>query len=186
MQKIEIKIHKCVNNLHLKKIKHIKREELVLHKVSFTIIPGYFEIGNLSCRIISDASLYICKIFGPAISMARPYCIHVVSGHHRSLNFSTIYSFKLNAFLEESSNLLQQLNRVIPSIGENVSCRVLVEISCLNIMKSSSHQNKKIPPLFSTIFVDSLASTNYPKLPPFQLFNIRFNLWYFIIICCQP
>lgn len=33
--------------------------------------------------LILDTSICMCKIRAPAISMACPYCIHVVSGHHR-------------------------------------------------------------------------------------------------------
>ena len=33
---------------------------------------GYFKMGNVSCRIISDTLLFMCKICVPAISTACP------------------------------------------------------------------------------------------------------------------
>lgn len=42
----------------------------------------FFKIGKVSCHIVSDTSHFKCKIRVPAISMACPYRLHAVSGHH--------------------------------------------------------------------------------------------------------
>ena len=42
-----------------------------------------FKMGNVSCRIISDTFLFICKIHVSAVSMACHCRIHAASRHHR-------------------------------------------------------------------------------------------------------
>ena len=46
------------------------------------MMHGYFKMVNISCRIVFDTSLFICKICVLAVSMAYPNCFHAVSGHH--------------------------------------------------------------------------------------------------------
>ena len=47
------------------------------------MMHGYFKMGNVSCRIVSDTTLFTCKIHVLAMSMACPCRIHIVSRHHR-------------------------------------------------------------------------------------------------------
>lgn len=44
--------------------------------------PRYFEISNVSCQVLSDTSLFICKIRVHAISMACSCWMHTACGHH--------------------------------------------------------------------------------------------------------
>ena len=46
------------------------------------MMHGYFKMDNVSCRIVSDTSLFMCKIRVLAVSMACPCRVHAVSGHH--------------------------------------------------------------------------------------------------------
>ena len=50
--------------------------------LSLPMMHGYFEMGNVACRIVSDTSLFMCKIRVLAVSMAYPIRIHAISGHH--------------------------------------------------------------------------------------------------------
>ena len=46
------------------------------------IMYGYFKMGNGSCRIVYDTSLFTCKTFVLTMSVACLYRVHAVSGHH--------------------------------------------------------------------------------------------------------
>ena len=45
------------------------------------MMHGYFNMGNVSCHIISDTSLSMCKFHVHNASLSCPCC--VVSGDHR-------------------------------------------------------------------------------------------------------
>lgn len=50
-------------------------------------VHGHFKIGDISCRVVFDPSLFMCKtkFHVPPISMACPYRIRVVSWQLMSL-----------------------------------------------------------------------------------------------------
>ena len=50
---------------------------------SWTMMHGYFKMGNVSCRIVSDTSLFIYKICVSVVSNTCPDHIHTISVHYR-------------------------------------------------------------------------------------------------------
>ena len=47
------------------------------------MMHGYFKMGNALCRMVSNTSLFMCKIRVLIVSMACPFYVYAVSGHHR-------------------------------------------------------------------------------------------------------
>ena len=58
-------------------------EKLHRFSLSLAMMHRYFKMGSVSCHIVSDTSLFMCKTRVPTMSLACPYCIYAVFVHHR-------------------------------------------------------------------------------------------------------
>ena len=109
-----------------------KKQEILLHlpppfspffieisKPSYfrqAMMHGYFKMGNVSCRIVFDTSLYMCKIRVLVVSIACPYRIRAVFGHHSGQVFIFLF---FSEFL--SQNGLEMMGTCwIKSFGANL------------------------------------------------------------------
>ena len=90
------------------------------------MMHGYFKMGSLSCRIVSDTSLFIYKTRIPAVSMTCFCRIHAVPVHH------SLEPMKVR--ITRDSNIGVWLNpKIIPN-------GILVSI----VFEESSHLQKEL------------------------------------------
>jgi len=74
-----------LNELYQRIIKEIRGDGYNV-EMWIELIPmmhGYFKMGNIPGRIVSDISLFMCKIRVLSVSTTFPCRIHDVSVHHR-------------------------------------------------------------------------------------------------------
>ena len=60
------------------------------------MMHGYFEMGNVLCRVVSDTLYFMCKIHVLAVSMVYPSRIHAVCRHHglrMLIRFATLVGY---------------------------------------------------------------------------------------------
>ena len=84
------------------------------------MMHGYFKMGKVSCRIVSDTSLFMCKICVPAASRRVPavsmvcLCTIVYNGYWN--NSSGIYEISIPWPNMESPDTLKELLEFMESI----------------------------------------------------------------------
>ena len=54
------------------------------------MMHGYFKMSNVLCCIVSDSSLFICKICVHSVSIPCPYRSAAISRHHRVQGFEVV------------------------------------------------------------------------------------------------
>lgn len=65
--------------------------------VPLPMMHEYFKMDKVSCRIVSDTKLCVCKICIPTISMTCPFRIYAVFGHPNFL-FARLISASFRFF----------------------------------------------------------------------------------------
>ena len=161
--------------------------------------------GNVSCRIVSDTYLFICKIRVPAVSMACPCRIHGVSGNHRfwllcsHSNSSVTLTLQLHLFIMASylQKHVQMLLsfffcHIVPTCTNhpitiwfpdwNVTCIgicIVWHLHNLRVQSLVDAELYKAQPEISLQFVEAKysISTKFSKTPPFP------PLFFFFFFC---